>query len=232
MARQTSKQKSARYRQRINADPVARAEYLARKKESYQRRKQKGNIKSIKSDELSKIKRKKQKDSWKASSKGYRERKKIEQLILKMTPPSLENTPPCPWYEPITVDPTATVRQAEKPEPPGEQEDVLTENPASSPPEPPRQQESVRDLCGRFVIVTYDELPYVGQVLKVVDEELQISCMQQSDDKNLFLWPKTPDVTFYLRKDVHSVISEPTRATSRFSKLICQDWVTFRNFWG
>ena len=65
------------------------------------------------------------------------------------------------------------------------------ENPSSSPP----------DLCGRFVIVTYDELPYVGQVLKVVEEELHISCMRQSGDKNLFLWPQTLDVTFYLRKD-------------------------------
>lgn len=32
MAPLTSKEKTARYRQRINADPVARAGYLARKK--------------------------------------------------------------------------------------------------------------------------------------------------------------------------------------------------------
>jgi len=117
-------------------------------------------------------------------------------------------TSPCPCYQPVTVDLKATIRQIE--------------NPSSSPP----------DLCGRFVVVTNDELPYVGQVLKVVEEELQISCMRQSGDKNLFLWPQTLDVTFYFRKDIHAVISEPEPATSRFSKLTCQDWVTFTNAWG
>lgn len=128
---------------------------------------------------------------------------------------------PCPCYQPVMVDLKATIRQIEKPE-----------NPSSSPSEPPRQEESAQDLCGRFVIVTYDELPYVGQVLKVVQEELQISCMRQSDDKNLFLWPQTPDITFYFRKDVYAVISEPEPATSRFAKLTCQDWAVFRNAWG
>lgn len=49
----------------------------------------------------------------------------------------------------------------------------------------------------------------------------KISCMRQSDDKNLFLWPQTPDVIFYFRKDVHAVILEPEPATSRFSKFTC-----------
>lgn len=121
-----------------------------------------------------------------------------------------DNPGPCPCYQQATADLQATIRQAEK-------------------PEPCREQESLQDLCGRFVIVTYSELPYVGQVQKVVDKELQISCMQQSDDNKLFLWPQIPDVTFYFRKDVHDVISEPEPITSRYSKLTCQDWVTFRN---
>ena len=117
-------------------------------------------------------------------------------------------TSPCPCYQPVTVDLKATIRQIE--------------NPSSSPP----------DLCGRFVVVTNDELPYVGQVLKVVEEELQISCMRQSGDNNLFFWPQTLDVTFYVRKDIHTVISETEPATSHFSKLTCQGWVMFRNAWG
>ncbi|KAK1898505.1 putative ABC transporter ATP-binding protein YfmR [Dissostichus eleginoides] len=63
--------------------------------------------------------------------------------------------------------------------------------------------------------------PKGGQVLKVVGEELQVSCMRQSGDKNLFMWPQTPDVIFYFRKDIHAAISEPEPATSRFSKLTC-----------
>lgn len=48
----------------------------------------------MKSDELSERERKKQKAKWKAASRGYRERKKMEQVMLELTPPSLENTPP------------------------------------------------------------------------------------------------------------------------------------------
>ena len=58
---------------------------------------------------------------------------------------------------------------------------------ATSSPEPPEEQTSLQDLIGKFVIVSYDELPYVGQVLQDVREEVQVSSMWQSDDKNLFI---------------------------------------------
>ncbi|CAK6961772.1 uncharacterized protein LOC119013056 [Scomber scombrus] len=44
--------KTARHRQRVNSEPAARAEYLARRQESYQRRKQQGKIPYVKSSEL------------------------------------------------------------------------------------------------------------------------------------------------------------------------------------
>lgn len=50
-----------------------------------------------------------------------------------------------------------------------------------STPEPPKKQ-PLQDLSGKFVIVTYDELPYVGQVLEVVGEEVQVTSMRQSGD--------------------------------------------------
>lgn len=106
-----------------------------------------------------------------------------------------------------------------------------TEDPPSTP-EPPREQASLQDLSGKFVIVTYDELPYVGQVLEVVEEEVQVNSMWQSGENNLFMWPQTPDVIFYCKKDIHAVISEPKPATSRYSKLSSQDWAKFRNNWG
>ena len=43
----------------------------------------------MKSDELSERERKKQKAKWKAASRGYRERKKMEQAMLELTPPIL-----------------------------------------------------------------------------------------------------------------------------------------------
>lgn len=36
------------------------------------------------------------------------------------------------------------------------------------------------DLSGKFVIASYDELPYVGQVLQDVGEEVQVRSMRQS----------------------------------------------------
>ena len=64
---------------------------------------------------------------------------------------------PCSCYQPQLVD----MRNTES-----HSEDLV------STPNPPRQHASVKDLSGKFVIVTYDELPYIGQVLEVVEEQL------------------------------------------------------------
>ncbi|KAF3837629.1 hypothetical protein F7725_009397 [Dissostichus mawsoni] len=87
-------EKTACYRQRVNADPTIRADYLARKRESYHRRKQQGKIPYLKSDEISEREKKKRRDKWNAASRGYRGRKKMEKAMLDLTPPSMENTPP------------------------------------------------------------------------------------------------------------------------------------------
>ncbi len=73
-----------------------------------------------------------------------------------------------------------------------------TNDPLSAP-EPPKKQ----DLSGKFVIVTYDELPYVGQVLQVVGEEVQVTSMRQSGENNLFVWPQVPDIIYYYKKVLH-----------------------------
>jgi hypothetical protein len=39
------------------------------------------------------------------------------------------------------------------------------------------------DLKGKFIIVNYDYQPFVGQVLKVVGEEMEISYMQQAAER-------------------------------------------------
>lgn len=40
----------------------------------------------------------------------------------------------------------------------------------------------------------YDSQPFVGQVLKVVGNEIEVSCMQQSGGNNAFKWPHPPDI--------------------------------------
>ncbi|XP_046730724.1 uncharacterized protein LOC124402097 [Silurus meridionalis] len=90
----SNKEKSARYRQRINSDPNARAEYLARRKESYRRRKQLGMIKWVKSSDLTETERKKKREQWRAATKNYRERKKMAEILLDFVPLSMESTLP------------------------------------------------------------------------------------------------------------------------------------------
>lgn len=63
---------------------------------SYRRRKQLGKIKYVKSSDLSKTERKKQREQWRASSRNYRERKKMTGALLEFMPPSMVSTPPKP----------------------------------------------------------------------------------------------------------------------------------------
>ena len=84
-----------------------------------------------------------------------------------------------------------------------------------------------QDLTGKFVIVRYEEQPFVGQVLQVFDEELEVSCMQQLGSKNAFTWPHPADVTFYYHTDVLKIISEPEPLNSRHTRLNNANWDCF-----
>ncbi|KAF3850507.1 hypothetical protein F7725_012279, partial [Dissostichus mawsoni] len=61
------------------------------------------------------------------------------------------------------------------------------------------------DMVGKMVIVSYDKKLFVGQVLKVVVDDVEVSCMQQSGRKNCFAWPQNPDVIYYFQSDVKSL---------------------------
>lgn len=63
---------------------------------SYQKRKHEGKISYVKSDELSERERNNLRNKWKAASRGYRERRKMEKAMLDLTPQSIENTLPDP----------------------------------------------------------------------------------------------------------------------------------------
>lgn len=88
-------------------------------------------------------------------------------------------------------------------------------------------EENLDDLNGKFILVKYENQPFVGQVLKVVGNEIEVSCMQQSGGKNVFTWPHPPDIIFYYRGDVLEVISEPDILNARRSKLNNKDWDSF-----
>lgn len=78
-----------------------------------------------------------------------------------------------------------------------------------------------------MVIVKYDKKPFVGQVQKVVGEEIEVSCMRQMGKKNTFVWPEVSDVIFYFQSDVKAIISEAESSTSLSSRLLDKDWDKF-----
>lgn len=89
------------------------------------------------------------------------------------------------------------------------------------------KEDSDEDLAGKMFIVSYEGKPFVGQVLKVLGEEVEVSCMQQSGRRNNFVWPQKADVIFYFRSDLKARISEPEPLTSRSSRLSDEDWNRF-----
>ena len=60
------------------------------------------------------------------------------------------------------------------------------------------------DLNGKFILVKYERRPLVGQVLQVIGDEIEVSCMQQLGRKNVFTWPHIADIIIYYSKDVQT----------------------------
>ncbi|XP_076594582.1 uncharacterized protein LOC143325434 isoform X2 [Chaetodon auriga] len=91
-----------------------------------------------------------------------------------------------------------------------------------------KKTDDIEDISGKFVIVMYEDKPFIGQVVQVVGHEMEVSCMHQcATGKNAFVWPERADKVFYFRSDVKAVISEPEPLTMRQSKLVKSDWDKF-----
>lgn len=67
---------------------------------------------------------------------------------------------------------------------------------------PSTATDRLRDLKGKFILVGYESKPFVGQVIRVVCEEVEVYCMQQLCGKNAFTWPHPPALLFYHKSDV------------------------------
>lgn len=74
-------EKQRRYRERRNADPQRREEYLKKEREAWQRKKESGKVKSIK-EQSPRVQRRIRKE-WRAARKRHNEKKS-----RIMTPPS------------------------------------------------------------------------------------------------------------------------------------------------
>ncbi|XP_067234550.1 uncharacterized protein [Chanodichthys erythropterus] len=77
----SNNEKSARHRAKVNADPVARARYLAKRRESYQRRKREGKTKHPAVSELSKERQAELRHKWRQYQRSRRN--KLRNLPLQ-----------------------------------------------------------------------------------------------------------------------------------------------------
>ncbi|XP_039522393.1 uncharacterized protein LOC120475775 isoform X1 [Pimephales promelas] len=77
----SNNEKSARHRAKVNADPVARARYLAKRRESYQRRKTEGKTKHPAVAELSNERQAELRNKWRQYQRSHRH--KIRSLPLQ-----------------------------------------------------------------------------------------------------------------------------------------------------
>ncbi|XP_053199658.1 uncharacterized protein LOC128384103 [Scomber japonicus] len=77
----SSKEKTARHRARVNANAVLRANYLARRRESYQRGKRQGKITHKPAAELSKEQQKVLREKWRENQRNHRAKKRKEEML-------------------------------------------------------------------------------------------------------------------------------------------------------
>lgn len=68
----------------------------------------------------------------------------------------------------------------------------------------------------------------MGQVIQVMGEEVEVSCMQQLSGENVFTWSHPPELLFYSESDVLHIISEPEPLNLCHSKLMMEDWKHFQ----
>lgn len=79
---------------------------------------------------------------------------------------------------------------------------------------------------GKFVIVSYDNKPFVGQITKLHADSIEVNCMVQHGKRNVFKWPDNPDCIFYPRDQIISIISKP-EPHQRAAQLTKYDWLLF-----
>ena len=96
---------------------------------------------------------------------------------------------------------------------------------ASSVPPLDEDQQDVLKV-GQFIIVKYDDKKYVGQIWNIHEDGIQVNCMAQHGQKNVFQWPAKEDSIYYSRGDIIGAISEP-EPCGRAAKLTNIDWLMF-----
>lgn len=82
---------------------------------------------------------------------------------------------------------------------------------------------------GQFVIVKYEEKPYVGQIVEILSKnELKVNCMEQKGSQNAFVWPQRRDCICFNRNEIVCSLEQPEQC-KRFVMLSKCDWLIFND---
>ena len=79
------------------------------------------------------------------------------------------------------------------------------------------------DLLGKYVVITYDDECYPGQVLAVDGDEIEVNCMSKAG-YNRFYWPKRSDECWYKHEKIMAVIPPPIKGKSRHYQVSPDIW--------
>ena len=82
--------------------------------------------------------------------------------------------------------------------------------------------DSLRDVKpGMWVVVRYCKKWYPGEVVSIVEDDIEVKCMKEIG-QNKLIWPEKDDVCWYMRTELVCTVSPPylvtTRGTFGFSK--------------
>ena len=71
----------------------------------------------------------------------------------------------------------------------------------------------------------YDERPYLGKILNIVEECLEVTVMHLKGNNNV-VWPTAEDVLLYDKEQLMFFVNPPNKVT-RFFALSKNDWKNF-----
>ncbi|XP_060793778.1 uncharacterized protein LOC132896752 [Neoarius graeffei] len=185
MAKLSAAEKQRRYRERRDADPQRRQEYLQKRKESYARDIDTGKRKRI--SELTERNKRVQRKEWRIRQQRCRERSRTNG----------QNRACCSCY---CLQEVALV--------PLEEAISHLSNEFRPTVIGPHH-------CGQWCVVQYDNTPYPGIILQVEEGSVQVKCMHSNGVNMFYWPSPRDDVTWYEDGQIMCLIPEPLALNRR-----------------
>lgn len=77
---------------------------------------------------------------------------------------------------------------------------------------------------GDWVVVSYEDRPYPGEVTDIRDDSVIVNAMEPTEAGRFYKWPNKKDVLPYLPEQVIKIISPPVPCDSRMKQFRFHDF--------